>query len=96
MDIRLLSRKYAVRKLNINDVDIIYDMSYKNEIFYKYHPPFVTKESIIEDMEALPPHKNYEDKYYIGFFENDSLVANMDLILGYPTDEIAFIGLCIC
>ena len=43
MDIRLLSRKYAVRKLNINDVDIIYDMSYKNEIFYKYHPPFVTK-----------------------------------------------------
>ena len=93
MDIRLLSRKYAVRKLNINDVDIIYDMSCKNEIFYKYHPPFVTKESIIEDMEALPPHKNYEDKYYIGFFENDSLVANMDLILGYPTDEIAFIGL---
>ena len=86
MDIRLLSRKYAVRKLNINDVDIIYDMSCKNEIFYKYHPPFVTKESIIEDMEALPPHKNYEDKYYIGFFENDSLVANMDLILGYPTD----------
>ena len=59
MDIRLLSRKYAVRKLNINDVDIIYDMSCKNEIFYKYHPPFVTKESIIEDMEALPPHKNY-------------------------------------
>ena len=53
MDIRLLSRKYAVRKLNINDVDIIYDMSCKNEIFYKYHPPFVTKESIIEDMEAL-------------------------------------------
>ena len=93
MDIRLLSRKYSVRKLNINDVDIIYDMSCKNEIFYKYHPPFVTKESIIEDMEALPPHKNYEDKYYIGFFENDSLVANMDLILGYPTDEIAFIGL---
>ena len=42
MDIRLLSRKYAVRKLNINDVDIIYDMSCKNEIFYKYHPPFVT------------------------------------------------------
>ena len=93
MDIRSLSRKYTVRKLDINDVDIIYDISCKNEIFYKYHPPFVTKKSIIEDMKALPPHKNYDDKYYIGFFENDSLVANMDLILGYPTDEIAFIGL---
>ena len=67
MDIRSLSKKYTVRKLDINDVDIIYDISSKNEIFYQYHPPFVTKESIIEDMEALPPHKNYDDKYYIGF-----------------------------
>ena len=93
MDIKLLSKKYVVRRLDINDVDIIYDMSCKNEIFYKYHPPFVTKQSIVEDMEALPPNKSYDDKYYIGFFEDNTLVANMDLILGYPTEEIAFIGL---
>lgn len=53
----------------------------------------MTRESIIEDMKALPPGKTYEDKYYIGFFEGDVLVAMMDLILGYPSDEIAFIGL---
>ena len=93
MNIALLSKKYKVRKLDINDVDTIYDMSCKNEIFYKYHPPFVTKESIAEDMKALPPGKTYVDKYYIGFFESDSLVAIMDLILGYPTDETALIGL---
>ena len=93
MDIELLSKKYEVRRLGINDVDAIYEMSCKNEIFYKYHPPFVTKQSIVEDMEALPPNKSYDDKYYIGFFEDNTLVANMDLILGYPTEEIAFIGL---
>ncbi len=93
MDIGLLSKKYEVRALSPNDVDIVYDMSCKNEIYYKYHPPFVTKESIAEDMKALPPDKSYDDKYYVGFFEDDSLVANMDLILGYPTAEIAFIGL---
>lgn len=93
MDIRSLSKKYQVRTLDINDVDIIYDMSRKNEIYYQYHPPFVTKESIIADMKALPPGKSCGDKYYIGFFEGDTLLANMDLILGYPTDEIAFIGL---
>ncbi|MBD4339791.1 GNAT family acetyltransferase, partial [Xanthomonas citri pv. citri] len=87
------SKKYKVRTLDIHDVDTIYDMSCKNEIFYQYHPPFVTKESIVEDMSALPPNKRSDDKYYIGFFEGDSLVANMDLILGYPADEIAFIGL---
>ena len=93
MDVRLLSKKYEVRTLNIEDVDVIYDMSCKNVMFYQYHPPFVTKESIAADMKALPPNKGYDDKYYIGFFEGDSLVANMDLILGYPKDEIAFIGL---
>ncbi len=92
MEIKSLSNKYEVRRLDINDLDIIYDISCKNEIFYKYHPPFVTKESILEDMEALPPNKSFDDKYYIGFFENDLLVAYMDLILGYPTEEIAFIG----
>ena len=93
MDIALLSKKYLVRRLDVNDVDIVYNMSCKNEIFYKYHPPFVTKQSIIEDMEALPPHKTYDDKYYIGFFDNNILVAYMDLILGFPTQEVAFIGL---
>ena len=93
MDIELLSKKYVVRRLDINDVDAVYDMSCKNKIFYKYHPPFVTKQSIVEDMEALPQNKSYDDKYYIGFFEDNTLVANMDLILGYPTEEIAFIGL---
>ena len=93
MDIRLLSEIFLVRRLDLADVDIVYDMNCKNKIFYEYHPPFVSKQSIIEDMEALPPHKSYDDKYYIGFFENNTLVANMDLILDYPTEKIAFIGL---
>ena len=39
MNINSLSQKYSVRKLDENDVDIIYDMSCKNDIFYQYHPP---------------------------------------------------------
>lgn len=92
MDFNLLSKNYAVRRLDKSDVDIIFELMCKNTIFYKYHPPFVTKESIIEDIEALPPQKSYDDKYYIGFFHENSLIANMDLILAYPTAEIAFIG----
>ena len=68
-------------------------MSCKNDIFYQYHPPFVTRESILDDMGALPPGKGYDDKFYVGFFENDSLVGLMDLILDYPEKEISFIGL---
>ena len=91
--IKDLSKTFYVRKLDKDDIEMIYDISYKNHIYYQYHPPFVTRESILDDMKALPPGKSYDDKYYIGFFENDSLVAIMDLILDYPTKGIAFIGL---
>ena len=93
MEINDLSKKFDVRKLDKDDVELIFNLSCKNHIFYQYHPPFVTRESILDDMKALPPGKSYDDKYYIGFFENDSLVAIMDLILDYPTKGIAFIGL---
>ena len=58
MKITSLSKKYVVRRLDPEDVDIIYDMSCGNHIFYQYHPPFVTKQSILDDMEALPPGKS--------------------------------------
>lgn len=93
MEITLLSSAFTVRKLTTEDIGLIYDLCSKNEIFYQYHPPFVTKESILEDMAALPPGKGYKDKFFIGFFENGALAAIMDLILGYPAEDIAFIGL---
>ena len=52
----------------------------------------VTVESILEDMEALPPNKEYEDKHYIGFFGEGTLAAVMDLIERYPNPETALLG----
>ena len=43
-------------------------------------------------MNALPPGKTFSDKYYIGFFDDETLVAVMDLIAHYPSEETAFIG----
>ncbi len=92
-DVQELSKRYTVRRLTEKDVDRIYALSAENPMFYRYCPPFVTKESILDDMRALPPRTTYEDKYYIGFFNEDKLLAVMDLILGYPNDKTAFIGL---
>lgn len=93
MDFQKISTRYVVKRLKIKDIDIIFDLCAGNEIFYQYHPPFVTRESIKEDMEALPPGKGYDDKFYIGFFDGTALVAIMDLILRYPQDQVAYIGL---
>lgn len=87
-----LSSRYAVRRLTAADTEMIYALCCGNPQFYEYHPPFVTRESILEDMAALPPGKTLDDKRFIGFFDDDALIAVMDLILGYPEDATAHIG----
>ena len=36
--------------------------------------------------------KTLNDKYYIGFFKRDKLIAVMDLVMNYPKKKTAFIG----
>ena len=92
MEIQGFSNQYTIRYLIPADVEMICDMLKSNTIFYKYHPPMVTVESILEDMEALPPNKGYDDKHYFGFFHDDVLVAVMDLIEHYPQYGTALLG----
>ena len=92
MEIQYLSKQYSVRALLPTDAEMVYEVLKNNSFFYKYHPPMVTVESILEDMEALPPNKGYEDKHYIGFFDEGTLVAVMDLIEHYPKSGTALLG----
>ena len=92
MEILHLSKQYSIRDLLPQDAEMVCEVLKKNTTFYKYHPPMVTIESILEDMEALPPNKEYEDKHYIGFFGEGALVAVMDLIEHYPNQETALLG----
>ena len=85
MDLEALSKRFFVRALETEDVDIIYDLCSKNKLFYEFHQPFVTRESILDDRNALPPGKSKEDKAYIGLFDGDMLVAVMDLFFMMDT-----------
>ncbi|MFR7389167.1 MAG: GNAT family N-acetyltransferase [Blautia faecis] len=45
-------------------------------------------------MTVLPiGKKQLRDKYYVGFFGKESLIAVMDLISDYPEEGCGFIGL---
>ena len=79
MDLEALSKRFFVRALETEDVDIIYDLCSKNKLFYEFHQPFVTRESILDDRNALPPGKSKEDKAYIGLFDGDTLVADFGI-----------------
>lgn len=92
MNINLLSAQYEVRKISDQDIPDVLNLCEGNPLYYHYCPPAVSVEEIKTDLNALPPNKSYKDKYYIGFYKNNRLVAVMDLISKYPNDETAFIG----
>lgn len=87
-----LSHSYAVRKLTEQDLPRLLTLCEQNPQYYRHCPPDASLSSLQEDMTALPPQKTVDDKYYIGFFDGDTLIAVMDLILQYPNEETAFIG----
>lgn len=92
MDIKKLSKTYHVIKLSEQDLPAVLALCQGNPQYYRYCPPAVSTESLLADMQALPPGKTLKDKYYIGFFCGDKLAAVMDLILEYPDKKTAFIG----
>lgn len=92
LEIEKLSSQFAVRLLKEDDVTIVYELCVGNPQFYEHCPPFVTNESILKDMKALPPRTTLENKYYLGFFDEGKLVAVLDLILEFPNKDTAFWG----
>ena len=92
MDPELLSTEYRVKRIDTVDIPKVFALCKGNPLYYQHCPPPITVESIQEDLIALPKGKTLEDKYYLGFYKDDSLVAVMDLICRYPNAETAFIG----
>lgn len=92
MNISLLSKRYLVKKIELSDVTKVYELCRNNSLYYQYCPPFVSKQSIIDDMSALPPGKDMRDKYYLGYYDKKNLIAVLDLIMDYPAQSMAFIG----
>ena len=92
IDVSRFSDRYSVRCLREADVPAILSLCSKNPQYYRHCPPFVTRQSIFDDMKALPPRKGYSDKYYVGYFDGNRLIAVMDFIMAYPDEETCFIG----
>ena len=92
IDVLKLSKKYDVRKMTDTDAESILNLCYGNTLFYEYSEANPTKEQILNDLHITPPDTALSDKYYVGFYESDILVAVMDLIDGYPNKENALIG----
>ena len=92
MDVRLFSEKYAVRRMTDADMPLMLGLCRGNPTYYRFCPPFVTEDALRGDLRALPPKKTAEDKYFVGYFDGERLIALLDLIERYPDGNTAFIG----
>lgn len=92
IELKMLSKRYDIRKLDFDDVEMIYAFCRSNTQYYEYSGRDISVELIESDLKITPPGIPMEQKYYIGFFEKDRLIAVMDLIDGYPAEDCAYIG----
>lgn len=92
ININKVFNKYDTRIMSYEDIDEIYNLCRHNVMYYKHLKESLSKEGIRDDLLALPPGITNEYKYYIGFYENKELIAVIDLIEGYPSNDIAYIG----
>ena len=92
LDVQQFSKMFAVRKMYKKDAELIYAMTSKNLQYYEYCGRMNTLEDIYTDLVITPPGLERKDKYYVGFFEEEKLVAVMDLEDGFPDKVTAYIG----
>lgn len=92
MVIENLSSTYRVKKIQEEDLNQVLKLAQANPQYYAHCPPEPTIENLREDLQALPTGMERKDKWYLGFWEENILVAVCDLIFGYPDQETLYIG----
>ena len=92
IDITKLSSCYDVRRMEDSDAEAILRLCQGNTQFYKYCEAEPTLEQVLNDLHITPPGTDAACKYYVGFYQDRELAAVMDLIDGYPEEDIGYIG----
>lgn len=92
IDVSLLSSIYEVRRLDDSYADDILELCKENTQFYQYTEAEPTEEQILEMLHVTPPGMEMSSKYYVGYYLHGALIAVMDLIDGYPAQDVAYIG----
>ncbi|HFU4054863.1 TPA: GNAT family N-acetyltransferase [Streptococcus suis] len=93
MKISPFSNHYQVRKLTDAELEQVLVLYQTNPLYFEHFPPLPSLESLANDLVDCPPGKELSDKYFLGFWDKERLVAILDLIDGYPTEDTCYIGL---
>lgn len=92
LNIGALGTSYHVSYITQEDIADVYALCKSNQHYYKYTNNAPTVESLTEIITRIPDGATKNNKYFVGFYDHDQLIAVLDLITGYPEENDAFIG----
>lgn len=87
------STQYQVQQLTEADLEQVLALYQTNPLYFEHFPPLPSLESLANDLVDCPPGKELSDKFFLGFWDKNDLIAVLDLIAGYPTADTAYLGL---
>lgn len=87
-----LSTEHQVRRITESDISDVYALCKSNQKYYEYMNAAPTIESLTQIISRVPEGAGTENKLFVGFYDNERLVSVLELIVGYPEDNDAFIG----
>lgn len=84
---------YQVRRLTEEDGDEIFALQRRHP---EYHALFlnhkVKKADVLSDLTSIPEGVLPENKFYLGIYDVDNLVAIADVVLNFPTSKNRMAG----
>lgn len=89
MQVEHLSSDYRVSLLSKKDVPKIYQLYQGNPLYFEHMKAQPTLENTEEDLIVLPPGKQKQDKFFVGFWEKEKLIsAGLDCCLSQRTYSV--------
>jgi GNAT superfamily N-acetyltransferase len=85
---------YQVKTLSETDCGELFELYQTNPDYFEIveaRPPKLA--DCINDLTECPPSFPKEKKFYVGFYQKGKLQAVVDYLMGYPEEDIFYIGL---
>ncbi len=89
----LAPKGFAARQMTAADLDALYGLCQSQPDYYRHLGEPLTREKLARSLTALPPQACRENKHFIGFWQQGSLKAALEIIFAYPDEKTLLIGL---
>lgn len=85
--------EYRIVPINESNIEDAFMLMKTNTYFYsrtQLHE--LTLEECIDDITSLPPNTKLQQKFFMGIYLGESLIAVFDYVEGYPCNNIVYVG----